>query len=426
MVRKLNRRQLLKGTAAVGVGIAFGARPIRRANAAGKITVGVEAGSPYEKFYGEHAAEFTKATGVDVAFNAIPHDSIRQQFAQDALSQAGGFDVYIADQVWLPEFAEKGFIIDLTGKIDAKDKSDFAGGALDTVSWNGKIFALPIIVHNCAMYYRTDLFEAAGLSAAPATWDEYRAFAKKLTNKDAGVWGTLIAGKRNIEASTRLHAFIQQAGGDILDASKKPTIDSDAGHKALEFMTAVEFTDQSAPPGVLELSDAQGMWLDGKLAMLPVWPYLYSLSKDAKQSKVVGKVKIDVPPGNPNRVATAYSWGFCAAAGSKNPDAAVEWVKWSTGTDMLAAFGKTWINPVPRASAIAKVQADADLSADDKAAIAAFAKSAAGSKTMNMVPQYSELLDVLGIVISNTMSKAMSPDDALKDGQKRAEEIMKG
>jgi len=133
MARKLNRRQVLRGTAAVGVGIALGARPIRRANAAGKITVGVEAGSPYEKFYGEHAAEFTKATGVDVAFNAIPHDSIRQQFAQDALAQAGGFDVYIADQVWLPEFAEKGFIVDLTGKIDAKDKADFAGSALDTV-----------------------------------------------------------------------------------------------------------------------------------------------------------------------------------------------------------------------------------------------------------------------------------------------------
>jgi hypothetical protein len=45
---------------------------------------------------------------------------------------------------------------------------------------------------------------------------------------------------------------------------------------------------------------------------------------------------------------------------------------------------------------------------------------------MNMVPQYSELLDVLGIIISNTMSKTLSPDDALKDGQKRAEEIMNG
>jgi ABC-type glycerol-3-phosphate transport system substrate-binding protein len=238
------------------------------------------------------------------------------------------------------------------------------------------------------------------------------------------VWGTLIAGKQNIEASTRLHAFIQQAGGDILDENNKPTIDSDAGRAALEFMTNIAFVDQSSPPGVLELSDMQGLWLEGKLAMAPVWPYLYALSKDPAQSKVAGKLKIAVPPGNPHRVATVYSWGFCVASGSKNQDAAVEWVKWSTGTDMLAEFGKTWLNPIPRASALERVKADPQISEEDKAAIAAFAESAAGSKTMNMVPQYSQLLEVLGIIISGVMSQAKTPAEALKEGQARAEEIM--
>ena len=70
----------------------------------------MEAGSPYDTFYKKHAAEFTKASGVEVEFISIPHDNIRQQFVLDALSGAGGFDVYIADQVWLPEFYQKGFI----------------------------------------------------------------------------------------------------------------------------------------------------------------------------------------------------------------------------------------------------------------------------------------------------------------------------
>ena len=51
MANRLNRRTFLTGTAAAGAGLYLGARPIRRANAAGKITVGVEAGSPYEKFW---------------------------------------------------------------------------------------------------------------------------------------------------------------------------------------------------------------------------------------------------------------------------------------------------------------------------------------------------------------------------------------
>jgi ABC-type glycerol-3-phosphate transport system substrate-binding protein len=180
--------------------------------------------------------------------------------------------------------------------------------------------------------------------------------------------------------------------------------------------------DGSAPEGVLELPDMQGAWLEGKLAMAPVWPYLYSLSKEPLGDNFA----IDTAPGNPNPGGTVYSWGFAAASGSGNPDAALEWVKWATATDQLYNFGKEWLNPVPRASAIDKVRADPDISDGDKAAIAAFADSAAAGTSMPMVPQYSQLLDVLGIMQSGVMSGALTIDQALKEGQARAEQIMAG
>ena len=161
-----SRRQMLKASAAAGLGLSF-SDAVHREVACGGDDHGRGRGRVAVREILRRAGceAFTEATGVEVAFNSIPHDNIRQQFALDAMSAAGGFDVYIADQPWLPEFAEKGFIIDLTDKIDAADKADFAGRALDTVSWGGKLYALPIIVHNCAMYYRSDLLEAAGLSA---------------------------------------------------------------------------------------------------------------------------------------------------------------------------------------------------------------------------------------------------------------------
>ena len=414
------RRQLLKASAAAGASVALPAPFIGRSRAAsGALTIGMEAGSPYDTFYRNHVAEFTEATGVEVTFNAIPHDNIRQQFVQDALSGSGGFDVYIADQVWLPEFYQNGFIVDLTEHVTDDDRNDFSKTAIETVSYDGALVALPIMVHNCAMYYRTDLFEAAGLSAPPKTWDEYREFAK-VTTKD-GVHGTMVLSKQGIEAATRLNSFYQQAGADILDAEGNPTLNTDAGRAALEFMTAL-VADGSAPEGVLELPDMQGAWLEGKLAMAPVWPYLYSLSKEPLGEKFA----IDTAPGNPRPGGTVYSWGFAAAAGSKNPDAALEWVKWATSTDQLTNFGKEWLNPVPRASAIEKISADTSISDADKEAIAAFAASAAAGTSMPMVPQYSQLLDVLGIMQSGVMSGAMTIDQALEDGQRRAEEIMAG
>ena len=103
---------------------------------------------------------------VEVEFISIPHDNIRQQFVLDALSGAGGFDVYIADQVWLPEFYQKGFIKDLSPHVTDADRNDSAKRRIETVSYQGALVALPIMVHNCAMYYRTDLFEKAGLQGA--------------------------------------------------------------------------------------------------------------------------------------------------------------------------------------------------------------------------------------------------------------------
>jgi maltose-binding protein MalE len=81
---------------------------------------------------------------------------------------------------------------------------------------------------------------------------------------------------------------------------------------------------------------------------------------------------------------------------------------------------------VPRESAIALVRDDPDIAEADKAAIAAFAASAAAGTSMPMIPQYSQLLDVLGIMQSGVMSGAMTIDEALADGQARAEEIMGG
>ena len=89
-------------------------------------------------------------------------------------------------------------------------------------------------------------------------------------------------------------------------------------------------------------------------------------------------------------------------------------------TDLLYAFGKEWLNPVPRASAIEKVSADPDIADSDKAAIAAFAASAAAGKSMPMVPQYSQLLDVLGIMQSGVMSVALTIDQALEKMQDAA------
>lgn len=380
------------------------------------ITIGMEAGSPYETFYKARAQQFTQQTGIKVKILGVPHDNMQQQFLSDALSGTGAYDVYESDQPWISQFANKGYLVDLSDRISATDRADFAGNTLDTVSYQGKLYALPFLVHNTVLFYRTDLFDRAGIKAPPATWDDYRAYAKRLTDPGSGVHGTLVEGKQDGECAIRLEAFIQQTGSDICDRSFKPTIDTPQARAAADLMTGL-VADRSAPGGQLNLTDMQGQFLQGKLAMAPMWPFLYALAKDPKQSKVVDKFAVALSPGDPDRVSTTFSWGFAVSAASKKRDAAWEWVKWATGTEIQAEFGKDQVNPVPRNSAVKRVVADNSLTAADRKAIAVFADSAQRSRSMPMTPKYPQWQNAMAVAVSSIMSGNQDAAAALKTAQ---------
>ena len=381
------------------------------------ITIGVEAGSPWETYYGKAAATFTKETGVAVKFLPVPHANMHQQFLSDAVSGSGSYDVFTVDQPWLPEFASKGYLVKLDDKVPAKDREDFLPNTLDTATFGGSLYGLPFMVHNTVLYYRTDLFAKAGIKAPPKTWEEYRSDAKLLTDSKAGVYGTIIPGKQDGEVATRFETFIKQSGGDIADADGKPTINTPQALKALEMMKAIQNEDKSSPAGLHDLTDIQGQFLAGKVAMAPVWPYLYSIASDPKQSKVAGKFDIAVSPGNPDRVSTTFSWGFGINAASKNTDAATKWVTWATSSKVLEDISRTQVTPVPRKSVTDALAKDPSLTATQKKAFAVFSESVSSSTTIPMTPVYTQYQDAIAVAVSSVMSETKDPADALAAAQ---------
>ncbi len=385
------------------------------------ITVGVETGSPWQTFYAKVAPAFTKATGVKVKFLPVPHDSMQQQFLSDAVSGSGAYDVFTVDQTWMPQFASKGYLANLDSTLPASQRSDFLGRTLDTATYKGKLYSVPFMVHNLVLYYRTDLFKAAGIAEPPKTWDEYRADAKKLTDPAKGVYGTIIPGAQDVEVSTRLESYIQQAGGDIVDAQGKPTFDTPAAKKALEMMTAVQNEDKSSPAGLHDLTDIQGQFLAGKVAMAFVWPYLYGMTQDPTQSKVVGKVDVARDPGNPDQVATTFSWAFGVNSASKHSAAAKKWVTWSTSTDILKQLSLSQSVPVPRTSAADEVAKSGSLNDGQKHAFSVFNDSVANSGTMPMTPVFPQYQTAMSVAVSSVMSGTQSIDAALAQAQKTAE-----
>lgn len=382
--------------------------------AGAKITIGAEAGGPYAAWYKEIAPQFTEKTGIQVEWQVIPHDNMHERFLTEAASGTGSIDVFTADQPWISEFAKQGFLEPLDGRLSDEDKKDFVPSALDVVSYEGAIYALPFLVHTPIVYYRTDLFEKAGIAKPPETWDEFREYAKKLNDPANGVYGTIVEGKQSGEPVTHLIDRFLQFGGSLMDGDKI-TVDSPENANAFKFMLALQYEDKTSPEGAVgfDNADVHNLFMQGKAAMVINWPYMYSMANDPAQSKVAGKFAIAVQPKGVKQSTAAWSWGYAISSSSKNKEAAFEWLKWSTSSEVMKEFGKKFINPVARLSAVDTVNSDPSLKEEDKKAIATMSQAVEFGHNVTMNPAFPQIQERLAVTLSKIMTKQSTPEDEI-------------
>lgn len=80
---------------------------------------------------------------------------------------------------------ESGKLFDFTSYMDDEWKQRFGEGDLDMVTVDGKLTSIPFEKAGAVWYYNTELFDKAGISTFPTTWDELLEDCEKL--KEIGV-----------------------------------------------------------------------------------------------------------------------------------------------------------------------------------------------------------------------------------------------
>ena len=102
-------------------------------------------------------------------------------------AQAGGTapDTYVISYNNLVSSARDSLIMPLDDLLPAEAFEDLNDNVKEMVSFDGKYWAYPQLVEpSTVLYYRTDLFEEAGITKVPTTWDELIEAGKKLTTND--------------------------------------------------------------------------------------------------------------------------------------------------------------------------------------------------------------------------------------------------
>lgn len=177
----------------------------------------------------------------------------------------------------------------ITSKWSQADKDDyFIKAGWDAGIVDGKLAAMPLFHGATVIYYRKDLFQAAGIDPASLkTWDQLREAAKKLTVVKDGrteTWGLgMPLAPIKTESTPTLIGLLDQPG-DIF-ASCKANYANETGVRALTY-TASLLTEAKATPMealVNNVDDITDQFIAGRHAMAITSNLRYSVI--ARQAK---------------------------------------------------------------------------------------------------------------------------------------------
>ena len=259
------------------------------------------------------APDFEKLTGAKINIIAVPFSDLYQKVLTDWASGTNSVDAAVFAPQWMVDYAAGGYLEDLGSRI-AKDTAiqwdDISPFFRDfSSSFGGKTYLVPLDGDFHMLYYRTDVFEKAGLKP-PATWDEYLADAKALNGKDFNGdgtkgFGSCIAKKRNAQS----YWFVTDVVGSMVQSKgtgqgtffkttdMTPLVDNDAFRKGLEFLKE---SSKYGPPDELnmDVSDTRPLFVSGKCALNLDWGDVGVLAIDPKTSKVIDKTGSIITPGS--------------------------------------------------------------------------------------------------------------------------------
>jgi N,N'-diacetylchitobiose transport system substrate-binding protein len=240
-------------------------------------------------------------------------------------------------------FAAASGLKDLTDKKADLGGGDWVQALADSGTVDGKLYGVPYYAATHVMIYRKDLFDAAGVTAAPKTIDDLLAANTKLKAKNAKTPGfsTLACPGKYWYFFT---SFVYANGGSLAKnegGSWKGNLSSPESQKGLtqvkDLCSKVSAYDKSKDEANPPQVDGLGT---GKVASVQDAGWQVGVVEKA-HPELKGKVVVAPFPGiAAGSALPAFLGGsnLAISAGSKSPNNAVDWVKLLTGEKYQTQF----------------------------------------------------------------------------------------
>ncbi|MGW1022302.1 extracellular solute-binding protein [Streptomyces sp. NPDC002577] len=275
--------------------------------------------------------QFEKANpDIKVKYVNVQFDQAQNKF-DTAAGSKGAPDVLRSEVGWTPAFAKKSYLLPLDGTEALADKDKFQPNLIKQAQYEGKTYGVPLVTDTLALVYNKELFEKAGITEAPATWDDLKADAAKIKSKSGvdGYWGTT--------QSYYAQSFLYGEGTDTVDvAAKKITVKSDAAVKA--YKTWLSLYDGKGLHKADTTADAyahiQDAFVNGKVAAIIQGPW--EITNFYKGSAFKDKSNLGiatVPAGSTGKAGAptgGHNLSVYAGSDKAHQEASLKFVKYMT------------------------------------------------------------------------------------------------
>lgn len=413
--------------------MAFSFLSIASAETPRKLTVGVAVNTSDYKTAIVSIEKWAKERGVDLEVIEENTQTYASSYVLASQTKNPRFDIVMFWDFYLDQLYT--MLTPLDGSYDpaidfaAIDNGDILRAGYG--EYQGHPYNVPYGLDSYVMYYRTDLFEQAGIEKVPETWDELIEVAQKLTvdlDGDGNIdqWGLATNGLPGQVFNTySFFNLLLTNNGQVIDETGMPTFNSPEGVEALQFMVDLRNKYKVMPPDVVtyDNNEIHEGFLSGKFAMILHWPYVYGMTYG---SEIEGKVGYCAVPhsekGQSSTVLNAWSFGIPEM--SENKDLAWDLLTYLISTEE-GAFEFSKMSDWPfRRSAYEKAQEEYEIPADFQAFSEFVFKTADTNSQKIVMIRGGETSIILGDYIDKAMMGTMSVEDALASAEKDILELL--
>lgn len=282
----------------------------------------------YQKFREKHP-------NITVQFQNIPAEQATDKITTQ-IADGNPPDVAYLDASTVASFASRKALVNLENYIarsETVERDDYVDAFKTFATYQDALYGLPYDGESTALFYRTDLFEAAGVTAPPKTWPEFEAAARQLTRPAEKTYGFQIFAP---EAAYYWYPWLWQAGGDLLsEDGSTVAFNSPEAKAAAEFYVGLA---QYSPKDYLNSNSYDGRlaFANGQVGMYMAGAWFAGVLDD-EFPKIKGKwATAPLPEGSAGCATTVAGDTLVIFAQSEQQDAAWKWIEFLSEPDNMA------------------------------------------------------------------------------------------